>query len=51
MNPRAPYKYGLPKLHKRSSPMNPVASYVNVPAYILCKKTKHDITTINKFQK
>lgn len=37
MNPQVPILYGLPKLHKSGIPIRPVVSYVNAPAYKICK--------------
>ena len=37
MNPQPPILYGLPKLHKTNYPLRPVVSYINAPAYKICK--------------
>lgn len=38
MNPRPPLLTCLPKIHKEGTPMRPVVSYINAPAYKLAKK-------------
>ena len=37
MNPQALILYGLPKLYKIDHPISPVVSYINAPAYKICK--------------
>ena len=37
MSPQAPILHGLPKLHKIDHPIRPVVSYINDPAYKICK--------------
>lgn len=36
-NERAPYSYGLPKLHREVIPLRPIVSIVDSPTYNLSK--------------
>ena len=37
MNPKIPILYGLLKIHKINTHFRPIGSYVNAPAYKICK--------------
>lgn len=49
MNPQTPLLYGLPKIHKEGTPIRPVVSYSNSPAYKLASWLNNIIISSTKF--
>ena len=50
MNPISPRLYGLPKIHKPSTPIRPVVSYVNAPTQKVAKTLNNLFRSLTNFK-